>query len=62
MAELFEETSTDVLKIKFHSTLDKNKVVCTYCNDELCFHQSVTGLKNCLRTKHIIVNQDSHHS
>ncbi len=57
-----EETSSSVLNGKFHfKRLDKTKVVCTYCSDELSFHRSTTSLLYHLRAKHIfaIVSKDA---
>ena len=59
-----EETDPGVLNGKFrfqklrNGSLDKTKVVCTYCSDELSFHRSTTSLKF-LRAKHILFLQNS---
>lgn len=37
-------------------TVDKTKVVCTYCNAEFSFHRSTTSLKYHLRAKHVFAD------
>ena len=60
-----KETDPGVLNGKFrfkklqNGSLDKTKVVCTYCSDELSFHRSTTSLKYHLRAKHIFANTDA---
>lgn len=40
-------------KRKLNGTLDKRKVVCIHCNEELAYHRSSSSLKYHLKAKHI---------